>query len=178
MEDRRDALAAAAEIVLAVERAALGEPAETVATIGTLSVEPGAVSVIPGCVRLGLDARAIDAESLARLDDAVRAAVAEIAGRRGVDALVRELRGGDPVVLDVTMVRAALAAAERRGIAAAATWSGAGHDAQHLAALAPTLLLFVPLRGGESHTPFEDADASDLEHAAVVARDVLAAVSA
>jgi hydantoinase/carbamoylase family amidase len=178
MEDRRDALTAAAEIVLAVERAARREPAETVATIGTLVVEPGALSVIPARVRLGLDARAIEAESLARLDDAIRAAVSEIAGRRGIDARVRELRTGDPVALDVTLARAALAAAERRGIAAAPTWSGAGHDAQHLAALTPTLLLFVPLRGGESHTPFEDADATDVEHAALVARDVLAAVGA
>ncbi len=178
MEDRRDALAAAAEIVLAVERAARSEPAETVATIGTLVVEPGALSVIPARVRLGLDARAIEAESLARLDDSIRAAVTEIAGRRGIDARVRELRTGDPVVLDATLARAALAASERRGIAAVPTWSGAGHDAQHLAALAPTLLLFVPLRGGESHTPFEDADATDVEHAALVARDVLAAISA
>jgi hydantoinase/carbamoylase family amidase len=176
MEVRRDALAAAAEVVLAVEQAARGEPAETVATVGTLVVEPGAVSVIPGRVCLGLDARAIDAQSLARLDDAVRAAISEIAGRRGVDAQLRVLRTGEPAVLDATLARAALAAAERHGIAATATWSGAGHDAQHLAALAPTLLLFVPLRGGESHTPFEAADATDVERAALVARDVLAAV--
>ena len=176
MEVRRDALAAAAEVVLAVEQAARGEPAETVATVGTLVVEPGAVSVIPGRVCLGLDARAIDAQSLARLDDAVRAAISEIAGRRGIDAQLRVLRTGEPAVLDATLARAALAAAERHGIAATATWSGAGHDAQHLAALAPTLLLFVPLRGGESHTPFEAADATDVERAALVARDVLAAV--
>jgi hydantoinase/carbamoylase family amidase len=177
MESRRDALAAAAEIILALERAAREEPAETVATVGTLSVEPGAVSVIPARVLLGVDARAIDKRSLTRLEDSLRAAIAEIAGRRGIDARVRELRGGDPVVLDAALARAALDAAGRRGIAAAATWSGAGHDAQHLAALAPTLLLFVPLRGGESHTPDEGADATDVEHAALVARDVLAAVA-
>ena len=177
MASRRDALAAAAEIILALERAAREEPAETVATVGTLSVEPGAVSVIPARVLLGVDARGIDRQSLTRLDDAFRAAIAEIAGRRGVDARVRELRGGDPVALDVALARAALDAAGHRGIAAAATWSGAGHDAQHLAALAPTLLLFVPLRGdGESHTPDEDADAADVEHAALVACDVLAGV--
>ncbi len=147
------------------------------ATVGTLVVEPGAVSVIPRRVRLGLDARAIDARSLARLDDAIRTAIREIAGRRGIDAQLRVLRTGEPAVLDATLARAALAAAKRHGIAATATWSGAGHDAQHLAALAPTLLLFVPLRGGESHTPFEDADATDVERAALVARDVLAALS-
>jgi hydantoinase/carbamoylase family amidase len=178
MENRRDALAAAAEIILAIERAACEEPAETVATVGTVTVEPGALSVIPARVLLGIDARAIDGQSLARLDAALRAAVAEIAGRRHIDAHVRALRAGEPVVLDATLARAALDAARRRGVAAEATWSGAGHDAQHLAALAPTLLLFVPLRGGESHTPLEDADATDIEHAAAVARDVLAAVPA
>jgi len=141
-----------------------------------LVVEPGVLSIVPARVRLGVDARAIRAESLARLDGALRAAVGEIAGRRGIDARVRELRTGEPVTLDVTLARAALDAARRHGIAATTTWSGAGHDAQHLAALAPTLLLFVPLRGGESHTPFEAADAADVEHAAVVAGEVLAAV--
>ena len=64
MEDRRDALAAAAEVVLAIERAARDEPAQTVATVGTLTLEPGAVSVIPARVRLGVDLRGIDVGSL------------------------------------------------------------------------------------------------------------------
>src|SRR5450755_3861836 len=73
MEDRRDALAAASEVVLAVERAASAEPPETVATVGTLAVSPGALSVIPARVRLGLDARGIDSISLRRLDAAINA---------------------------------------------------------------------------------------------------------
>ena len=76
MADRRDALAAAAEVVLAVEAAARAEPAETVATVGTLAVEPGAVSVIPGRARLAIDVRGIASESLARVEAAIRAAVA------------------------------------------------------------------------------------------------------
>jgi hydantoinase/carbamoylase family amidase len=175
MDERRDALAAAAEVVLAVERAALAEPPETVATVGTVNVEPGAVSVIPGRVRLGLDARGIDVESLTRLDTAVRAAVAEIAARRGVRSRHAVVRRGDPVRLDAGLAREAVAAATRRAIAVTRTWSGAGHDAQHIAALAPALLLFVPLQGGESHTPLEGADAQDIEHAALVAADVLQA---
>jgi acetylornithine deacetylase/succinyl-diaminopimelate desuccinylase-like protein len=83
------------------------------------------------------------------------------------------LRAGTPTRLDPSLARAALATAARLGIPAAATWSGAGHDAQHLAALVPTLLLFVPLSGGESHTPFEDADPRDIENAGRVAREVL-----
>jgi N-carbamoyl-L-amino-acid hydrolase len=178
MEDRRDALAAASEVVLAVERAARAEPPETVATVGTLAVSPGALSVIPARVRLGLDARGIDSISLRRLDAAINAAVSEIAGRRGIEALVRVLRAGEPVTLDGGLARAALEIARGHGIAATETWSGAGHDAQHLSALMPALLLFVPLQGGESHTPFEEADATDISHAELIANEVLSAVAA
>lgn len=174
MENRRDALAAAGEVVLAVERAAREEPPETVATVGTISVSPGALSVIPGRVTLGLDARGIDSESLSRLDGRIRAAVGEIADRRAVQASVRVVRSGEPVTLEPGLVQAALDAARRHGIAAAETWSGAGHDAQHLAALFPSLLVFVPLEGGESHTPLEGADPIDIAHAAVVVGEVLA----
>jgi hydantoinase/carbamoylase family amidase len=177
MADRHDALAAAGEVLLAVERAARAEPAETVATVGTLTVAPGALSVIPARVRLGLDARGIEATSLERLDASIRAAVTEIADRRGIKAGIRRLRSGEPVTLDAGLASAALQVARRHGIAATETWSGAGHDAQHLSALMPALLLFVPLRGGESHTPFEAADATDIADAALIANDVLGAVA-
>jgi hydantoinase/carbamoylase family amidase len=165
MSDRRDALAAAAEIVLAIERAAGEEPPETVATTGTLEVTPGAVSVIPGTVRLGVDMRGTDGGSLHRLERAVRAHAAEIGERRGVGVETTLTRAGEPVELDADLVSAALTAAESLRIPARTTWSGAGHDAQHLNALAPALLVFVPLHGGESHTPQEGANLNEIVHA-------------
>ncbi|MFL5861303.1 MAG: hydantoinase/carbamoylase family amidase [Solirubrobacteraceae bacterium] len=173
MAERRDALTAAAEVVLAVEAAARAEPAETVATVGTLAVEPGAVSVIPGRTRLAIDVRGVASESLARVEAAIRAAVGEIATRRAVTATVELVRAGDPVTMDATRVAAALAAARAHGIPATQTWSGAGHDAQHITALAPALLLFVPLHGGESHTPGEGAEMSEIVQAARVIEAVL-----
>jgi hydantoinase/carbamoylase family amidase len=173
MADRRDALAAAAEVVLAVEAAARSEPAETVATVGTLAVEPGAVSVIPGRARLAIDVRGIASQSLARVEAAIRSAVPEIAARRGVTAELELVRAGEPVTMDAALVQAALAAAREHGIPATETWSGAGHDAQHVTALAPALLLFVPLHGGESHTPQEDADMDEIVAAARVVVSVL-----
>jgi hydantoinase/carbamoylase family amidase len=173
MADRRDALAAAAELVLAVERAAGEEPPETVATVGTLEVLPGAVSVIPGRARLGLDVRGISLHSLERLDAAIRAAVDDISTRRGVRADLRLTRDGRPAELDPQLARAALDKAAELGIAAVETWSGAGHDAQHLATLMPSLLLFVPLHGGESHTPGEGADMDEIVRAARLATAVL-----
>ena len=173
MEDRRDALAAAAELVLAVEAAARDEPAETVATVGTIAVEPGAVSVIPGRVRLAIDVRAIAGASLERIEAAIRRRAAEIAARRDVGAEVALVRSGQPVELDRRLADAALRTARGLGVAATETWSGAGHDAQHLAALAPTLLLFVPLHGGESHTPQEAASMDEIVQAATVATQTL-----
>jgi N-carbamoyl-L-amino-acid hydrolase len=173
---RRDALAAAAEVVLMIEHLARAEPPETVATVGTLALEPGALSVIPARVRLGLDMRSISARSLARLEAGVREGAVRIGAHRGVQTTVAQLRGGEPVELDAGLARAAIETARRHEIRATSTWSGAGHDAQHLAALMPTLLLFVPLRGGESHTPLEDAAPADIADAALVAGDVLASL--
>ena len=175
MTERRDALAAAAEVVLAVEAAARAEPPETVATVGTVAVEPGAVSVIPGVVRLGVDVRGIDAGSLERVESAIRAAVDDIARRRGVTATLELTRAGDPVAMDGRLVAKALAAARELGIPATETWSGAGHDAQHVTTVAPALLVFVPLHGGESHTPQEGADMDEIVQAARVVVSVLGA---
>jgi N-carbamoyl-L-amino-acid hydrolase len=174
MGSRTDALAAAAELVLALEAAArdASDPA-TVATVGALRVEPGAVSVIPGLAVLGAEIRSTDAAALAAVGDAFAAACARVEDERGVRVERRLVRGGEPVELDARLVERALAAAAARGTAAVRTYSGAGHDAQHLARLVPTALLFVPLAGGESHTPAEDARAEDVALAAEVAIDVL-----
>jgi hydantoinase/carbamoylase family amidase len=173
MADRHDALAAGAEIVLAVEAAARVEPPETVATVGTIIVAPGALSVIPGEARLGIDVRGISSDSLGRVDAAIRAAAVEIAQRRGVTAEVELIRDGEPVRMDPALAASALAAAAALGIPATETWSGAGHDAQHLTAVVPALLLFVPLHGGESHTPDEGADMDEIVQAASVMSAVL-----
>jgi hydantoinase/carbamoylase family amidase len=178
MEQRHDALAAAAEIVLALESAARHQPAQTVATVGTLTVTPGAVSVIPGVTRLGADMRGIDSASLQRLEDELRARVAEIAAARGVTAEVQLTRAGEPTELDASLVAAALAAADRLGIPAEETWSGAGHDAQHLSALTAALLVFVPLHGGESHTPQEGADPDEIIQASRLVAEVMGRLAA
>jgi hydantoinase/carbamoylase family amidase len=173
MGERHDALTASAEVVLAVEAAALAEPPETVGTVGNIEIAPGVVSVIPCEARLTVDLRAISGSSLDRLETQVRARTARIARRRGVGAEVTLVRGGEPVALDQNLAQAALQAARGIGIVAIETWSGAGHDAQHLASLFPTLLLFVPLHGGESHTPREGADMEEILQAATLVSQVV-----
>jgi hydantoinase/carbamoylase family amidase len=173
MESRRDALAAAAEVMLAIEAAARAEPPETVATVGRIAVSPGAVSVIPGQARLAIDVRGIASPSLARLDATIHERVTEICGRREVDCELAMTRAGEPVALDQALAAAALDAARGLGISARETWSGAGHDAQHLNSLTPCLLVFVPLHGGESHTPHEGAAMGEILQAARVVGEVL-----
>jgi N-carbamoyl-L-amino-acid hydrolase len=178
MGDRRDALAAAAELVLALETAAR-QAAErwpgTVATVGRLTVEPGAVSIIPARATAALEVRGIDADAIAVVEHVLDAAAAEVEHRRGVRVARRLLRGGDPIALDPELVQRSLDAAAARGLNAVRTYSGAGHDAGHLAACVPAGLLFVPLAGGQSHTPQEAADDADVLAAARVLIDVLAA---
>ena len=178
MADRHDALAAAAELVLALEAAARDTATRapaTVATVGRLDVEPGAISVIPARVRAALEVRGIDAAAIAAVEGALDAAVADVAARRGVRIDRRLLRGGDPIALDPGLVDRSMAAAAARGLEPVTTYSGAGHDAGHLAAHVPAALLFVPLVGGQSHTPQEAADDADVVEAARVLVDVLAA---
>ncbi|MEA2284030.1 MAG: hypothetical protein QOJ21_73 [Solirubrobacteraceae bacterium] len=179
MRERHDALCAAAELVLALEAAAreaatAGAP-QTVATTGVLGVSPGAISVIPARVIAAMEVRSTDTAAIADVEAALDRACAGIEARRGVRVARRLLRGGDPISLDAALAHAALEAARRRGIPAAPTWSGAGHDAGHLAALTAAALLFVPLAGGESHSPDEAADADEILAAGRVLVDVLAA---
>ena len=124
-----------------------------------------------------LDARGVDAASLDLVERRVRDAVAKIAARRGVEATRHAAaRRRSRSRSTASSSLEALLAARRRGIAAEPTWSGAGHDVQHIAALVPSLLLFVPLRGGESHTPFRRTRTWPTSRPPVlVARDVMAA---
>ncbi len=156
MEGRRDALAAAAEYLLHV-RAAAAAIDGTVATVGVIDVEPGAVNVIPGRVRVSVDARAPDRERLDRL-------TAEL-------ALEPEFRL-EPVPM-AEEPRAALGAElQARGLPLVELPSGAGHDAAILAASGvPTAMLFVrSLNGGISHSPDELTSPEDV----AVAVEVLA----
>jgi hydantoinase/carbamoylase family amidase len=156
MAVRRDALVAAAEYVLRVRGAAAAIDG-AVATVGRLVAEPGAVNVIPGRVRLSVDARAPDRERLDRL-------VAEL----GLEPDFRL----EPVPMAERPRAALRAEIEERGLPVVELASGAGHDAAILAgAGVPTAMLFVrSLNDGISHAPEEESSAGDL----LVAVDVLA----
>jgi len=158
MTARADALAAASEIVLAVERIARGRP-DSVGTVGEIAVRPGAKNVVPGECIFSLDLRAArDHDGLVR---DVLDAVTGIASARGVDASVDDLARVPVTPLD-TKIRDVLQRATRSvGVEAPLLVSGAGHDAQNPALSGvPTGMIFVRSTGG-SHTPREFASTDD-----------------
>jgi acetylornithine deacetylase/succinyl-diaminopimelate desuccinylase-like protein len=162
MDARDDALVAAAEYVLRVRDAARAIP-EAVATVGVLEAEPGGVNVIPGRVRLTVDARAPDTARLHSLLDAL-----------GLD---REPRT-EPAAMD-ERVRAVLREElERRGLPVLELPSGAGHDAGILAAhgVQAGMLFVRSLAGGVSHSPDEDSSPEDVELAVEVLAGALRAL--
>jgi len=158
MTARADALAAASEIVLAVERIARGRP-DSVGTVGEIAVRPGAKNVVPGECIFSLDLRAArDHDGLVR---DVLDAVTGIASARGVDASVDDLARVPVTPLD-PKIRDVLQRATRSvGVEAPLLVSGAGHDAQNPALSGvPTGMIFVRSTGG-SHTPREFASIDD-----------------
>lgn len=171
MARRRDALTAAAEMVLAIERrcAAGGT---LVGTVGLLEVASGSSNVIPGAVDFSLDIRAGDDAARRAAEDDILATCQAIANRRGV-AVEHERRSESRVVPCTAWVQDQLGVAVRAaGVEPRRLPSGAGHDAMVLAEIAPIGMLFVRCgAGGVSHTPEETINAED---ATVAARAVLA----
>jgi len=160
MTAREDALAAAAEMILAVESAARALP-DAVGTVGELSVRPGAKNVVPGECVFSLDLRARDEQTVERLARDVRVAIRRIGDARGVRSSLDVLTRVPAVPLDAKLRDLFLRSAKQVGVDAPELFSGAGHDAQNsqLAGV-PTGMLFVRSTGG-SHNPNELATLDD-----------------
>ncbi len=162
MDLRRDALAGAAAMVQAVESIAksLGKPA--VATVGKLKVEPAQINVVPGMVVFTIDLRHSDLSGRRALEERIRSLCTTISQERRLGIAIRTLQEKPPVAMHPD-VRALLArAAQECGAPAAEMISGAGHDAQILAARCKVGMLFVPSIGGRSHCPDEATDPAHL----------------
>jgi len=155
MDLRLDALAGAAAMVQAIESIAksLGKPA--VATVGKLEVEPDQINVVPGRVVFTVDLRHSDLGGRRALEERIRSLCATISQERRLGLAMRTLQEKPPVAMHPD-VRAVLTRAAREcGVQATELVSGAGHDAQILAARCKVGMLFVPSIGGRSHCPEE-----------------------
>ncbi len=179
MPDRRDALCAAAELILAVERAALATGAiDTVATVGTAKIHPGAVNSVPGRVDLELDVRDTDPDRRETVMDAVHRAANEIESRRGVSIFFEQVNADPPAHCDQAILAVMQAAAERFGLTARRMVSRAYHDSLFMARLAPVAMLFIPCRNGVSHRPEEFVTVESIGNGVQVLAETLRHLSA
>lgn len=158
MPGRKDALAAAAELILALESAAKSSGAiDTVATVGVCEVFPGAVNSIPSKVKLETDIRDIDGARRDRVIDALHAACSDVSARRGVTVTTELVNADPPAACDTTILAAMETSAQEADRSYKSMVSRAYHDSLFMARIAPVAMLFIPCRGGVSHRPDEYA---------------------
>lgn len=169
MDRRHDALVTASELVLAVNRIASTMPGTQVATVGRIHAEPGAPNVIPGRVAMSLEIRDLDAARMEAVFRAVEVEAQRMANARGAAIRLDEVQMGlEPAPTDERLRKVIEASAASLGLSNRRMPSGAGHDAQEIARIAPMGMIFVPSRGGISHAPQEFTAPADLANGADV----------
>ncbi len=177
MGRRHDAAAAAAELVLYVERRCAQAPG-LVGTVGQLTVPDGAINIIPGCCELSLDVRAADDATRDAAVSDVMAEMSRIAQRRGVTAASREVQRTPAVQCSPRLQQVLAGAMTRGGLAPRYLPSGAGHDAMMFDGLTEVAMLFVRCgNGGVSHSPREIITAEDADIAVRVLLDAVLALA-
>ena len=167
MPDRRDALTAAAEIILSVERHTLAANAaakeeghsgvDSVATVGAINVHPGNVNSVPSRVTLMLDIRDTDPERREHTMAALRADIADIESRRGVRITEERINADTPAISGDHIVDTLTTLCEQEQVTYRKLVSRAYHDTSFMARIAPVAMLFIPCRNGVSHRPDEYA---------------------
>ncbi|UVF18136.1 Zn-dependent hydrolase [Microvirga terrae] len=178
MAMRRDAGHAAACVVTFLRDRALNANSPTVATVGCMSFEPNAINVIPSRAIFTVDLRDPDGERLRTEEAALADYLKELAASEEVTIAVDRLARFEPVTFDRNIVALIEGAARERGLAVKRMTSGAGHDAQMIARIAPAAMIFVPSIGGISHNPREHTPDADLVAGANILLDVVARLAA
>jgi N-carbamoyl-L-amino-acid hydrolase len=162
MDRRQDALLAAARFTVAVNDAIRSEPGRQVATVGRLVATPNTTNVIAGEVKLTVDLRDLDATKVERFHRRFEAIGREIGAATGTTFAFASLVDSDPALADPRMMDVVESSARALGLASRRMPSGAGHDAQELARIAPIGMIFVPSVGGISHSPREYTKPEDV----------------
>lgn len=169
MNKRKDAMLAAAELTLAVNRIITSQPGAQVGTVGRIRAEPGAPNVIPGKVVMSLEIRDLSGEKIQMLFKRIEAEAIEIAKKYGTPISFAHIDvDAVPAPTDKQMRATIAAATEALGLSYKLMPSGAGHDAQDMARIAPTGMIFVPSVGGISHSPREFTHPRDMANGADV----------
>jgi len=169
MGTRRDAMVAAARIVVAARDLARSYPDPVVATVGRLTPSPGVINQIPAEVVLSLDVRHWTAEGLAEISDRAQEMARKIAAEEGVEIAIATVQDIPPTHFDRRIVDLFAAEAHARGVPHRRMVASAGHDAAYMNLICPTAMLFVRTVGGRSHCETEAIAGED----AIVAAEIL-----
>lgn len=170
---RRDAGYAAARVITFLRDRAKASNTPTVATVGCIAFEPNAINVIPSRASFTVDLRDPDEGRLREEEAALAAFLQAVSAEEQVSVSVERLARFEPVTFDHKIVDLVEQAARERGLACRKMTSGAGHDAQMIARIAPTAMIFVPSVGGISHNPREYTADEDLIAGANILLDVV-----
>src|SRR5689334_5265689 len=162
MNNRQDALLAAAKFIEAVNRVVTSVPGRQVGTVGRITAFPGAPNVIPGKVVLSLELRDLDAAKINMLYAKIRAEADQIATASKTKFDFKEINVNIPAPTDPRIRSVISDAAREFNLSTKLMPSGAGHDAQDMARLGPVGMIFVPSVGGISHSPKEWTNPSDV----------------
>lgn len=162
MDQRHDALLAAAQYVQAVNRAARSIPGRQVATVGKIQAFPGATNVVPGKVLTTLDVRDVDPARITEVLDKIHASVQMIEAETGTTFEFKQSSSSKPALTDDRFKSAIGASAKALGLTTISLPSGAGHDAQEVADICPIGMIFIPSRAGISHSPKEFSEPADI----------------
>ena len=155
MDQRQDAMIAAAQLTLAVRDIVTASPGRQVGTVGQIEIAPNAPNVVPGLAKLVIELRDLSTDKLADLGERIRARAADIASATRTQIELRRVSRNPPAVATPEVQSAIERASSALGLASARLPSGAGHDAQSMAQLGPMGMIFVPSIGGVSHSPKE-----------------------
>ncbi|WP_370800858.1 M20 family metallo-hydrolase [Veillonella parvula] len=178
MNLRHDALCGAAKIILGIEEiASMQEEPPVVGTVGIVEVTPGAMNVIPGAVKLGVDIRSISKVARNSVVTLVKEFIDITAEKRGLSYTIETIAQDHPVEMHPAMIREIEEAIKSVGVEYMTMPSGAGHDAMHWAEAIPTGMIFIPCRDGISHNPAEFAEMDDIVTGADVLDKVLRKLS-
>src|SRR5580658_1920007 len=178
MPGRRDALCAAAELVLAIEDAARSSGAvDTVATVGICEVFPGAVNSIPSRVRLTADIRDTDLKRRGGGMQKMESAGKRIAEKRQVSVRTELVNADAPAICAPEVVEAISESCRKHNLTFLPMVSRAYHDSLFMSRIAPAAMLFIPCRNGYSHRPDEYASPEDIARGTLVLAETLAALS-
>ena len=168
MNQRQDALLAAARFIESVNTIVKATPGRQVGTVGWIRAQPGAYNVVPGKVALGLEIRDLDGAKIQELYQQVRASGEAIGASSGTTFQFEPHAMSVPALTDAHLQDVIEQGARKLGLSTRRLPSGAGHDAQEMAALGPIGMIFVPSVGGISHSPKEYSRPTDIENGANV----------